>query len=425
MSHIAGIMFVLAFYWFPQKFTMFSRLITVVLSALLANPLLPQTVLCAPIDDWNVIVTEGSKYKFDGKYEIAIQSFAKAVSFAEKQKLPDKCLPISLCRVAEVELITNNVKEADSHFEQIISLIKAQKNAGTLDPQVNFWAAALADAYQSNYKLDTRELCLKHACYLKTLVYGAHHRECLDCLSKLADCYIDENKVDKAIPILTFKQALLDKQYGKNPDALGDTLNDLALKCEKEHKYQPAKELELGVIDLAKRSKPSSSLNSGLPAFYCFLSMNALAQGKLTEDKKYFDSAKQECHKIVKEKKKKIEPYLGSLVEVCLSDQTGKKNDLAIAEMKKLLTIHELIKTDPSTQYVVYTHLAALGGGGDWRGHTRLLQHAIDIVSRPDNPCHKDLPSLYMRMAMGIQEHDFNKGNELFAKALKMAKGPN
>ena len=72
-----------------------------------------------------------------------MQSFTKALSFAEKQTLPDKCLPISLCRLAEVELITNDVKEADSHFEQITNLIKSQKSTNNLDPQVSFWAAAL------------------------------------------------------------------------------------------------------------------------------------------------------------------------------------------------------------------------------------------------------------------------------------------
>jgi hypothetical protein len=126
---------------FTGTTSMFIRPILLLLLLLLV--IIP-TAYGAPLDDWNNLILEGSNKKLDGKYNEAAQSFAKVVDFANKQKqLPAKCLPISLCRLAEAQLNANQVKEADSHFNRIINLIKDQKANDKLDSQVNFWAAAL------------------------------------------------------------------------------------------------------------------------------------------------------------------------------------------------------------------------------------------------------------------------------------------
>ena len=166
----------------------------------------------APIDDWQKLMLDGSKNKFDGQYKIAQQSFSKAVALAQKEKLPAKCLPISLSRLAAVEVITNQISEADSLLPKIIDLRKQQKDDGTLDPQINFWMAALSEEYLSNTKPENRETCLRRACYLKGLIYGETNERCLDCLNRLANYYVDQDKIDKAIHFLTVRQSILDKQ---------------------------------------------------------------------------------------------------------------------------------------------------------------------------------------------------------------------
>src|ERR1700678_1716316 len=92
--------------------------IKVILFSLLVLAFLfaPLPALCTPVDDWEAIIVEGSHHKFEGQYSLAIQSFQKAETLAESKKLPAKCLPITLCRLAESEVLFNKVTEADSHF---------------------------------------------------------------------------------------------------------------------------------------------------------------------------------------------------------------------------------------------------------------------------------------------------------------------
>ncbi len=113
---------------------------------------------------------------------------------------------------AEVEVISHHVAQAGSHLQKIIEIIKQQREAGTIDPQVNFWGAVLSDAYLSNNDPKTRETCLKHACCLKELIYGGTHKESTDALNKLAYYYIDQNEVNEAINILS----LVEKHWKEN-----------------------------------------------------------------------------------------------------------------------------------------------------------------------------------------------------------------
>ncbi len=56
-------------------------------------------LFAAPIDDWQILILDGSNQKFDGQYNTAIQAFSKAAVLAEGQKLSGKYLPVSLCRL--------------------------------------------------------------------------------------------------------------------------------------------------------------------------------------------------------------------------------------------------------------------------------------------------------------------------------------
>jgi len=383
------------------------------------------SVSAAPIDEWQKLMLDGSTNKFDGQYNIALQSFSKAVALAQKEKLPAKCLPIALCRVAAVEVITNRITKADIHLKRVVDLMKQQKDAGILDPQVSFWAAALSEEYMSNTKPENREICLRHACYLKGLVYGGTHRECLDCLNKLAGYYIDQNKMDKAIHFLTVVQSIMDTKYGKKPDALGETFNILAIKCRLEHKYDQAKQLELAVIKMANES--IGDLRAGLPAFYSFLGMNALAQGKAAECTEYFHKALAECSKIRGLKNRKLAAkYVDLLIAPSSLDIHQAKLGVAKTELKHILTMEQMLALSKDSLYAPYTLLAdavICDPSTRTEEYVGYLNNAIAIAELPNSCFAKDIPDLYLRLGLANPiETKFKYLKVAFPKALEAEK---
>jgi tetratricopeptide (TPR) repeat protein len=385
-------------------------------------------VFAAPIDEWQKLIQEGSHSKFDGQYNVALQSFIKALDIANNQKLPPKYLPISLCRVADVEVITNKIDEADIPFQKIIELFKQQKTEGTLDPQVSFWAAVLSDSYLSNTKPDNREKCLKRACYLKEIIYGDSHNECLGCLNKLAAYYIDQGKIDKAIRILTLVQGIADKRFGKNPDGLGTTLHQLALKCRTEHKYQQAKELELVVIKTANQS--STNLRAGLSAFYSFLGMNAFARGKVAEGQEYFSIAKKEALKAKSIHKKgfleSVECYRFGLEPMFLLDAHENQFAIEEIELKQLIAVTQIITTDPVKQVEFLNVLnIILDNQGKHKEAEKCLLRVIAITEKY-NVFTKEIPEFYRRKGTyRAKEGKLDEAAKDFAMAIAKEKDKN
>jgi hypothetical protein len=379
-----------------------------------------QKLNAAPINDWQKLIQEGSTHKFDGQYNVAIQLFTKALNLAETQKLPTKCLPISLCRLAAVEVITHKITEADPHFQKIVDLIKQQKEAGTLDPQVSFWAAVLSDEYMNNKLPETREICLKRACYLKALIYTDTHKECTNCLNKLAECYIQNNKVEKAIHLLTINDAIMDKKYGKDPDRLGSALHEAAIKSEVLNEYEQAKQLELAVIKLAQKS--TEYLSAGIPNFYCFLSINTAIQGKDAESKQYFQMALNACRKIRSSPKKDFmwhaEKYGHTL------GNGGASLAIRELEEKRKVALTEAMTADPRWQC------------GSWEALTETLymerkldeselclERAIKIAKLPNCYAANDVPELCLKLGVRqAQRKKYLKAYKSFADAYQSEK---
>ncbi len=376
----------------------------------------------AAIDDWQKFILDGSSYKFDGKYNLAIESFKKALELAKNQKFPPKCLPISLCRLADVEVITNKIDEAEAHSQKIVEILKQQKDAGILDPQVNFWAAVLSDSYLDNTRPATREKCLKRACYLKNLIYGGTHDQSIGSLSTLACYYIDQSEIEKAIHILSLSQDILEKKYGKNPDGLGESINQLALKYRKEGKYDQSNRLELFVIDRAKRS--IACLHNGLPAFYSLLGMNALVSGADAEYKEYFRRALAACSALKnKRERKQSEQYIDILTLPSFSDVQRQKAGIAERELRHILEMEQMIGAENKTLYKTYPLLAAAiisKKGANFDEYEKYMNNAITIAKLPNSEFKKDIPDLYMRL--GLTDGSPNrmaKSNIAFSKALE------
>ena len=307
-------------------------------------------------------------------------------------------------------------------LKKIVGIIKQQKEANTLDPQVNFWAAVLSDSYVSNTNPESREKCLKRACYLKNLVYGSAHTESINCLSKLACYYLDQNEVNKAIHILSLSQEILDKKEGRNPDRLGDTINLLAIKYKTDHKYKQSKALELFVLDKARCS--TSGLHKGLPAFYSLLGMNALAQSLNTEGREYFQKALFACTKIKNKHERKLaEQYIDLLTIPSFLDIHQQKIGIAELELRHILAMEQIINADKNILYKTYPLLAAAiisKQGANYSEYAKCINNAIAIAKLSNSGLAKDIPDLYMRLGMTDSgPGSMEKANVAFANALK------
>jgi len=376
----------------------------------------------SPFQEWQNLMVEGSSYKLKGKYERAVWFFTKGVDLAREKKLPAKCLPIALCRETEAEVLNTQLVSADIHSKEIIQLVKQQSEAKTLESEISVWLVDLANAYQ-NYNKDPRdrEDCLKHACLLKKLTFGAAHKETVDCMMQLANYYVDQKQIEQAVKVLETLEIALEKKYGKNPSALGDMINQLAIKCKTEHKYEQAKQLEMRVIKMANTK--TGSLKAGLPAFYLFLGMNAAAQGKVLENKGYFNVAKKQCSRIKGARQKQdAKKYLTLLIQPSWLDRQQEKLALAEAEFKQILSVQEMIFRDPREYYGALSLLAGTMHDEDkFEESGKCLLRAISIAKLPESYVAKDLPDLYMRLAtdeFGLRK--IEKANQTFVYALTL-----
>lgn len=386
------------------------------------NLLLPDAVLALTLmERWDALIVEGQTRQAKHDFLGAIRDYGLAAHLCEIEPLPAKCLPIALCRLAMAEILSNQIDAAEDHFNKVITVIKAQKVAHTLHQDVFNWLVDLAEKYQSHEFPKTRETCLKHACQLKALAFGSTHKETVSCLQLLVNYYLEQGQVGKAVSIITTVVAAQEKTVGKNPNTLGLMLNQLAIDCKTKHKYDQAKQLELHVIDLARLN--SSILKCGLPAFYSFLGMNSLCQGKSTESKQYFAHSIKECRTIKTEQEKLFaRPFIELLVESTKADLNKEHGRIAELELLRLLEIERKISTDQRWQYSACSLMAETlrGQNDDKHMGAYYLNRAIVIARLPNSYVEKDLPDLYMRLAM--RQGSLEKASAAYATALSLEK---
>lgn len=404
----------------PQKIILWLALI------LLLPLVLPASALSAsPVQTWQLTMTEADSAQSVGENGHAIRLFTGATTLAEKQKLPAKYVAIPLCGVIEEEVLCSQIEPAEANFQKFISLIKAQSQVLLPDPQVNGRINSLADTYQDHQNPKTRETCLKNACLLKMLLFGDADQHCTDCMSVLANYYIEHGKIDEGVQIMTTVEKAKAEKSGKifNITAVGDLLNLMAVNYRGKHQYDISNQIELVVINLANTSH--SSLSAGLPAFYTFLGMNAMAQGKDAEGRAYFTKALKQCPKVkVSKNRQCARPYLDLLVQTALSDNQKTKQALQETELRQLLALAQAISSDLRWQYGAITILAAnLNRPGKREESENYLKQAIAIAKLPNSYVAEDIADLYMRIALSLAHRGkMGKANEVFVDALKAEK---
>jgi hypothetical protein len=365
---------------------------------------------------WQALMDDGPAQQAKGNYDNAIRAFSLAATLAEREKLPPKCLPLALCRLTQVEVLSNHYDSAELHFLQLIKLVKAEKEDGILDPEVGVWLVDLSDTYQARQNPKSRESCLKHACQLKALTFGGTHRECLECLSILIHYYLDHGNVDQAVRTLSTLIVLQEKTMGKNPNAACNVLNQEAINYEKQHKYETAKKLGLAALRIAKTTSGVSS--AALPTFNAFLGMNAFAQGNTVEGKSHFDQALAECGQVKRNQDKEL---LGMYLEVLTEATKAEMDKFPVKEatLKHILAMEKLAHLDLRRQYGAFSLLACIHASGQVEDDAACipLRHAIEIAKLPGSAVEKDLADLYLRL--GIYSSNLDASCAAFDQALQ------
>jgi tetratricopeptide (TPR) repeat protein len=374
----------------------------------------------AATDTWKSLLSEGDLCETKHEHQRAIQTFDRAANFAERNKLPSKCLELAVCRQAAVEVQANKIAQANAHCDKLMGLVAREKASNTLDPDLEVWILNLANAYQANLNSPTREQCLQKLCLINKVLYGENHKDYKTARAALAE-YYERTQPLKAAKIQESanREALGQDQTHSDPMVQGYTLNQLAMNCRMIGDLEKAKDANLQLLKLAKTSP---QVADGTVTYYASLGTIELAQGKEAESKSYFDRARQEGSRIRGNKKKEAlaTGSLKVLADKVKLDKNPKYPNLLSNELAALLTIQQSISADPRTQYGIIRLLGeAEYVENKLDDSEKCFKRAIEIARLPASMVSNDVPELYTQMATHAAIHrQIERSNELFNKAL-------
>ena len=374
----------------------------------------------AATETWKSLLSEGDLCETKHEHQKAIQTFDQAANFAERNKLPSKCLELALCRQAAVEVQANKIAHANAHCDKLMGLVAREKASNTLDPDLEVWILNLANAYQANLNPSTREQCLQKFCMINKVLYGENHKDYKNARAALAEYYERTQPLKAArMQESANKDALVYDQTSSDPMVQGYALNQLAMNCRMTGNLEKARDANLQLLKLAKTSP---QVADGTITYYASLGTIELARGKEAESKCYFDKARQEGSKIRGNQKKEAlaTGSLNVLADKVRLDKNTKYPNLLSNELASLLTIQQSISADPRTQYSLMRILGeALYVENKLDDSEKCLKRAIEIAKLPASMVSKDVPELYTQMATHAAIHgQIARSNELFKKAL-------
>jgi tetratricopeptide (TPR) repeat protein len=360
------------------------------------------------IDEWKTIMSQGDLYETKHDHIKAIQAFSAAMVLAEAKKLPPKYLTTALCRRTGSEVHQNLITQSNSDCERLMNLVKVQELNKTLDPDTEVWVLDLANAYQADENKTTRENSLLKLCMINKVLYGENNKEYRNARMLLGKFY-EQGQTVKAAQIQSVAEAASVRQAGQNSDPMtqATNLNRLAMHLKISGKLEEAKKAELQLLEIAK-SNPGVA--DGIPAYYAYLGSIALVQNNEPESTGYFAKAIKACSKFKGNKQKEfvVTGLLSGLV------------DLEVKELKQLLSVQEQMNAVPDGQYAILRALAdALSRENKPDEACKCLTQAIAIGARPKSMIAKDIPDLWMHIALIRNSQSRSAdANEAFSRAL-------
>lgn len=372
------------------------------------------------MDTWKSLLDHGTSKENDGhkttqSYTQAAQLYEQAASYAQLNKLPNRCFEMALCRQTTAEVLANLIPHANAHCDQLMTLVAKEQANNTLDPDLEIWVLNLVNAYQNNVSPRTREQCLLKVAQINKTLYGEKNREYKNSRAMLGS-YYQNNQVDQTsqlkaaqIQIATDEDGLKQAEQANDPFRKGYFLNDLASRYHTTGQLNRAKAADL---ELIKMAKVYPQIADGLVGYYASLGSIEFAQGNASQGKIYFALAAKQAAKIKgnKDKEKIAISTLDSLTKFARSS----------FELKEMLAVQEVLSQDPRGQYGLHRLLASsLDKEKQFDEADRHMQRAIEIANLPDSMVKQDVPALYMQLAISqVARGQIPKSNESFAKAL-------
>lgn len=374
----------------------------------------------AATDTWKSLLSQGDLCETKHQHRKAIETFDQAANFAERNKLPSKCLELALCRQAAVEVQANAIASANEHCDKLMTLVAREKATNTLDPDLEVWILNLANAYQANLTPLTREQCLIKLCAINKTLYGDNHKDYKSARAALADYYRQTQPQKAAKLEESFSNdALLQVQKNSDPMAQGYILNQLALNSRMHGDLEKARAADLQLLKLAKTSP---QVADGTAVYYASLGTIELAKGKVAESKNYFTRARLEGSKIKGNKNKEMlaSISLATLISKVKSDRNPRYPHLAGDELTELLSVQQTISADPIAQFNLNRILAdVLQDEKRFVDCDKNMARAIEIAKHSIVKDNCSVPALYTRWATFLAHRGQSaKSNDLFAKAL-------
>jgi hypothetical protein len=378
------------------------------------------------MDTWKSMISQGELHETKHNHTNSIQSFEQAALFAQQNQLPARCFELALCRQTAVEVQANLIARANAHCDKLMPLIARELAKKTLDPDLEVWVLNLANAYQAHLEPQTREKCLLKLCQINKVLYGENNKEYKNARTLLGK-YYENGQAVKAAQIQSVAEADNAKQAELNysdPMTRATNLNQLALHYKISGKLEEAKKVELQLLELAKTSP---GVADGIPAYLAFLGATTLAEGNEPESNGYFARAIKACSKFRGNKQKEgiAAGCLSSVTDSVKFDKNPQIPDLAIKELKQLLNVQEAISADPRGQYTLNRLLSeSLNAEHKFEESDKYMLRAIEIAKLPVSCVDKDVPGLYMKLALlqSSRPGQMDKANQSFAKALESEK---
>jgi len=358
-------------------------------------------ILAAPGSEWKHFYDAGEHALFIGDYRTAEQNYGLALEILKKTGDHSPKLKFTLEKLTQSYLLDNNLNSAEQLYSQLKGLMHVGDSPTKLDQIFMVNLKELANGYERKWNRYHDQKCLEHSTELLQVASGDNDAKACELMVTLARIYLIQGELKKGTDLLKQTVSISEKRFGKNPNGLPDMLDRFAHDCETEKNHSAAEQLELEAIKATKVSSGASKIH--MPAYFEFLAINSIVQEKNNQTAKlYHDRALSEYAKLKAQKdKESAQQFVGSLVELVQAEKCKNSFNQPEARLREILSLQLAISSDPRCEFGTYNVMSTiLGKSGKYEESEKCLLRTIEIAKLPHSCGKKDVPDLYLRLAL-------------------------
>jgi tetratricopeptide (TPR) repeat protein len=377
------------------------KTLTVACSLTIFSPLGINQTLATPASAWKHFYDEGEHALFIGDFRTAEQNYGLALEMLKSTGDHSLRLKFTLEKLTRSYLLDNNLNSAEQFYGQLKGLMYVGSSSTKLDQVFMVNLKELANGYERKWNRYHDQKCLEHSIELLQVASGDNDAKSCELMITLAQIYVTQGELKKATDLLRQAVSISEKRFGKNPNGLPDMLDRFARDCEKKKNYGAAEQLELEAIKSTKASPGASQIH--VPAYFEFLATNNIAQEKNSWTAKlYHDRALSDYAKLKTQKdKESAQQFVGLLVDLIQAEKCKNSFHQPEAQLRELLSLQLAISSDPRCEYGTYNVMSTiLEKSGNYQESEKCLLRTIEIAKLPHSCEEKDVPDLYLRLAL-------------------------